>query len=97
MKNNISEELKKVLINFRKLSEENQVYIISVLLNHMNNGLINDGNYSDSEEAYENDKLVLEPTLIGLENCNYLATKLLMIGSSKNKITINPWRSFNIL
>jgi len=90
MKNNVSEELKKVLINFRELSEENQVYIISILLNHMSNGLVNDGNYFDSDEAYENDKLVLEPSLIDLENCNYLATALLMFGALKNKIIINP-------
>ena len=90
MKNNVSEELKKVLINFRELSEENQMYIISILLNHLNNGLINDGNYSDSDDAYENNKLVLEPSLIGLENCNYLANALLMFASLKNKIIINP-------
>ena len=61
MKNNISEELKEVLINFRELSKENKIYLMSILLNHLDNGLINDGNYSNSDEAYENGKLVLEP------------------------------------
>jgi len=42
MKNKISEELKNILIEFESISNSNQLYIISILLNHLDNGLIND-------------------------------------------------------
>ena len=88
MKNNISEELKEVLINFRELSKENKIYLMSILLNHLDNGLINDGNYSSSDEAYENDKLVLEPFNLNLENTMALATQLLLVGANLQDIII---------
>lgn len=90
MKNNISEELKEVLINFRELSKENKIYLMSILLNHLDNGLINDGNYSSSDEAYENDKLVLEPFNLNLENAMVLATQLLLVGANLENIVIEP-------
>lgn len=90
MRNNISEELKEVLIEFRKLSDENKLYTISVLLNHLSNGLINDGNYSDVDDAYENDKSVLTNLDINLDDPMKLATDLLIISSTKEDITINP-------
>lgn len=90
MKNNISEELKEVLINFRKLSKENKIYLMSILLNHLDNGLINDGNYSSSDESYDNDKLVLEPFNLNLENAMTLATQLLLVGANLQDIIIEP-------
>lgn len=90
MKENVSEELKKVLIKFRNINDINKLYMISILLNHLSNGLINDGNYLDSDEAYENDALVLEPNLINLDNPMNLATELLLLASNKNNIEINP-------
>ena len=90
MKNNISEELKETLINFRELSKENKIYLMSILFNHLDNGLINDGNYSSSDDAYENDKLVLEPYQINLENPMVLATQLLLVATNIQEIKINP-------
>lgn len=90
MKNYISEELKGVLREFKVLSDENKLYTISILLNHLNNGLINDGNYSDSDDAYENDKSVLTSNDIDLDDPMKLATNLLVVGATKNGITINP-------
>jgi len=85
-----AQELKEVLIEFRKLSDENKLYTISVLLNHLSNGLINDGNYSDVDDAYENDKSVLTNLDINLDDPMKLATDLLIISSTKEDITINP-------
>lgn len=90
MRNEITEELKEVLIKFRKLNDINKLYTISILLNHLSNGLINDGNYLDSDEAYENDKLVLEASFVNLDNPMTLATKLLLLASSRSNIVINP-------
>lgn len=90
MKNKISEELKNILIEFESLSNSNQLYIISILLNHLDNGLINDGNYSTSDEAYENEKKVLEPYQINLDDPMKLATDLLVVASSIDNIIINP-------
>lgn len=90
MKNNISEELKEVLINFRELSKENKIYLMSILFNHLENGLINDGNYSSGDDAYENDKLVLEPYQINLENTITLATQLLLVATDLQEIKIDP-------
>lgn len=90
MKNNISGELKEVLINFRELNKENKIYLMSILFNHLDNGLINDGNYSSSDDAYENDKLVLEPYQINLENPMVLATQLLLVATNIQEIKINP-------
>lgn len=90
MKNNISEELKEILINFMELSKENKIYTISILLNHLQNGIINDGNYSSSDEAYENDKMVLEPIYINLEHTMALATQLLLVGAKIQGVLLNP-------
>lgn len=90
MKNKISEELKNILIEFESLSKSSQLYIISILLNHLDNGLINDGNYSTSDEAYENEKKVLESYQINLDDPMKLATDLLVVASSIDNITINP-------
>jgi len=62
----------------------------SVVLNHLENGLINDGNYSNVDEAYENGKLVLESRDIRFNDPMMLATKLLLIGANLDNISINP-------
>ncbi len=90
MKENINEETKKGVVEFRNLNTSNKLYFGSILLNHLENGLINDGNYSDSEEAYENDKLVLESSDIKLSDPMELATKLLLVGANLEGITLNP-------
>ncbi len=90
MRNNISEELKGILREFKGLSDENKLYTMSILLNHLNNGLINDGNYSDSDEAYESNKKVLTDKDIDLDDPMKLATNLLVVGATKEGITINP-------
>lgn len=90
MKDKISEELKEVLIKFRNINDINKLYMISILLNLLSNGLINDGNYLDSDEIYENDALVLEPSFVNLDSPMTLATELLLLASNKNNIEINP-------
>lgn len=90
MKENINEETKKGIVKFRNLNTSNKLYFASILLNHLENGLINDGNYSDSDEAYENDKLVLESSDIKLRDPMELATKLLLVGANLEGITLNP-------
>ena len=49
MKENINEETKKGVVEFRNLNTSNKLYFGSILLNHLENGLINYGNYYDSE------------------------------------------------
>lgn len=90
MKNNLSEELKNILSEFENLSNSNKLYIICILLNHLDNGLINDDNFLTSDEAYENDKKVLESYQINLDDSMKLATNLLIIASTLDNITINP-------
>jgi len=90
MKNNISKELKEVLYEFKELRDENKLYIISIILNHLDNGLINDGNYTDSDEAYENNKNVLTDRDVGLDDPMKLATNLLVVGANMEETTINP-------
>lgn len=90
MKENVSEETKKGVVEFRNLSTSDKLYFGSIILNHMNNGLINDGNYSDSDDAYENNKLVLESSDIKLNDPMKLATKLLLIGANLEGISLNP-------
>lgn len=90
MKENINDLTIDSVNNFRKLGDIEKLSAISILLNHLSNGLINDGNYLDSDEAYENDALVLEPTFMNLDSPMTLATELLLLASSKNNIEINP-------
>ena len=90
MKENISDLTIASVNDFRKLGDIEKLSIISILLNHLSNGLINDGNYLDSDKAYENDALVLEPAFINLDNPMTLATELLLLASNKNNIEINP-------
>ncbi len=90
MKENIS-ELTKIAVNkFNKLSESEKLYSLSILLNHIYNGLINDGNFSDEEEAIETDKLVLKGEDLGIDNIMGLATSLLLLATDKEKILVNP-------
>ena len=90
MKNYLTQNLKNVLKEFIELSESNKLYLVSILLNHLYNGLINDGNYLSSDEAIENDKMVFEASDIELDDPMKLATNLLVIASAKEGITINP-------
>ena len=90
MRENISEYGKNAVNEFRKLDEVNKLYFVSVILNHIDNGLINDGNYTDSDEAYENDKLVFQATDVNLDDPMKLATNLLVLGATKDGISINP-------
>lgn len=90
MRENISEYAKNAVNEFRKLDEVNKLYFISVILNHIDNGLINDGNYTDSDEAYENDKLVFQATDVNFDDPMKLATNLLVLGATKDGISINP-------
>lgn len=90
MKNILSENVRIILKEFYKLSESNKLYMMSILLNHLYNGLISDGNYLSSDEAIENDKIVFEASDIELDDPMKLATNLLVIASAKEGITINP-------
>lgn len=90
MRENISVSVKEAVEEFRKLSDVKQLYFTSTILNHLNIGLINEGNHLDSDEAYDNNELVLEPSFIGLENDTNLATKLLLIATEMENISINP-------
>lgn len=89
MKENLSNKTKIALKKFNDLSEIEQMYSLSVLLNHLSNGLINDGNFLDEDEAYENDKLVLKGEDLGINNVMYLATSLLLLAAEKDRIIIN--------
>lgn len=90
MRENISELAKNAVIDFRNLTDENKLYLASVILNHLSNGLISDGNYLSSDEAIENNRLVLDSTDINLDDPMKLATNLLVVASAKEGITINP-------
>lgn len=90
MRENISELAKNAVVQFRTLDDSNKLYFTSVLLNHIYNGLINEDNYLDSDEAYDNGKLVLDANDINLDDPMKLATDLLVIAASKENITINP-------
>ena len=90
MRENISVDAKNVVMEFRTLSDENKLYFTSVILNHISNGLINDGNYLSSDEAIENDKMVFEPSDVNLNDTMKLATNILVVASAKDGITINP-------
>lgn len=90
MRENISELAKNAVIDFRKLNDSKKLYTMGIILNHIENGLINDGNYSSGDEAYENDNLVFEAKFVNLDDPMKLATNLLVIGATKEGITINP-------
>lgn len=90
MRENISVQVKETLEEFRKLNSADRLYVTSIILNRIKYGLINDGNYLDSDDAYNDDKLVLEPQFIGLDNDTNLATQLLLVASQMNEISIDP-------
>lgn len=90
MRENISELAKNAVIQFRQLNDSNKLYFTSVILNHITNGQINDGNYSDSDTAYENDKLVFESNDVNLDDPMKLATNLLIVATTKDGLTVNP-------
>lgn len=90
MREDISDYAKEAVEEFRKLGDVKQLYFTSIILNHLNKGLINEENRLDSDEAYDNDELVLEPSFIGLENDTNLATKLLLVATEMENISINP-------
>ena len=90
MNENISKNVKEAVQIFRELGDTKKLYFTSIILNHINYGLVNEGNHLDNEEAYDNDDLVLEPSYIGLENDTDLATKLLLVASEKEGVTVNP-------
>lgn len=90
MRENISELAKNAVIQFRKLDDTNKLYFTSVILNHITNGQVNDGNYADSDTAYDNDKLVFEATDVNLDDPMKLATNLLMVATKNDGLTINP-------
>ena len=90
MRENISDLAKDVVTEFRILDDSQKLYFMSIILNHIYNGLINDGNYVSSDDALENDKIVFEAIDINLDDPMKLATELLVIAASKEGITINP-------
>ena len=90
MKEKISEQTKDAVIQFRKLEDSNKLYFMSVILNHLTNGLINDGNYLDSDTAYDNNKLVLDSNSINFDDPMKLATELLILAAKKENITLDP-------
>ncbi len=90
MKENISENVKKTLEKFNELEDFEKLYLTSIILNHLDNGLINDGNYMNEEEAYENKKEVLTSSILLLDDPMKLATNLLVVGATLEKISINP-------
>ena len=90
MRENISDLAKNAVIEFRTLGDSQKLYFMSIILNHIYNGLINDGNYVNSDEAEENDKIVFEATNVNLDDPMKLATNLLIVAATKDGITINP-------
>lgn len=90
MKENISENTKNAVMQFRKLDDTSKLYFTSVVLNHITHGQINEGNYLDSDMAYENDELVFEASYVNLDDPMKLATNLLVIASTKDGLIINP-------
>lgn len=90
MRENISDYAKEAVEEFRKLGDVKQLYFTSIILNHLKKGLINESNHLDSDEAYDNDALVLESSFIGLENEINLDTKLLLVATEMENVSINP-------
>ena len=89
MRENVSDNVKETLNEFRKLGKIKELYFASIILNHLYNGLINDGNFLDSDEAYDNEKDVLEDFNIGLENDKELPTRMLLLASNMEDVIIN--------
>lgn len=90
MKENLSQNTRIAIANFVEMEERQQLYEVSIIINHIENGLVNDGNYSDEDEAYENDKLVFKMSDVLLDNPMALATSLLLIGAKLDKVDIDP-------
>lgn len=90
MRENISELSKNAVMQFRQLNDSNKLYFTSVILNHITYGQINEGNYLDSDTAYENDELVFEASFVNLDDPMKLATNLLIVATTKDGLTINP-------
>ena len=90
MKSEVSYSVAKTENEFRKLKDFQKLYYVSILLNHLYNGLINEGNYSSEDESYENNAEVLTSELINLDDPMKLATNLLVVGSKMESKIINP-------
>lgn len=90
MRENMNETTKKAILKFEELRDIQKLYFVSVIINHIENGLINDGNYSDEDEAYENEKLVFKMSDVFLENPMALATSLLLLGAKLDNMAISP-------
>lgn len=90
MRENMDEMTKKAIQKFEDMEMISKIYFASVIINHIENGLINDGNFSDEDEAYENDKLVFKMSDVFVENPMILATSLLLIGAKLDDVEIDP-------
>ena len=90
MRENMNEMTKRAIQKFEDMEMISKIYFASVIINHIENGLINDGNFSDEDEAYENDKLVFKMSDVFVENPMILATGLLLIGAKLDDVEIDP-------
>ena len=90
MKENLDKNVRELLNEFERLNKINKLYMLSILISHLEKGLINDGNYLDSDIAYENDKLVLNANDINLDDPMKFATNILILSSTLNNKIINP-------
>ena len=64
----ILHECEELVSLFEELKESEKLDVISILFEHIDNELINDGNYATGDEALENDKEVLTSIDIGFNN-----------------------------
>lgn len=90
MKEKISNNVRAGIAEFQNLNDTNKIYFVSILLNHLVNGLINENNTLNSDEVFEQENLVLEPYDLELENPMTLATQLLLLASEKEDMVLNP-------
>lgn len=71
-----SEKCEELVSLFEELKESEKLDVMSILFEHIDNELINDGNYATGDEALENDKEVLTSIDIGFNTTKPLAIQL---------------------
>ena len=88
----MNKKVENLLFKFKILYNTDKLFVVSMLLHHMDKGLINDGNYMNRDQAYANNKFVLEANQVNLDNPMKLAIKLLMVGNNLKSPTTNSNR-----
>src|SRR5574344_1537186 len=81
-----SKNCEELVSLFEELKESEKLDVISILFEHIDNELINDGNYATGDEALESNREVLTPNDIGVNNTKTLAIELFNIKRKTNNM-----------